>query len=127
MDPDAKAWKDLADERLGEPLDKDELRDPTDVYNEAEQLDLTNKKFNRNASITPSRRAASTRRTRRTTGTEISNTSCSSTDETIHRAIPTCMLCFQWGYYLLCQSAIKFFECEDNNVGELRLRGRSHP
>ena len=121
VDPDAKAWKDLADERLGEPLDKDELRDPTDVYNEAEQLDLTNKEFDR-AIDYAKQKGLDTEDEKDDGRLKFRYLVLKYTDETIHRAIPTCMLCFQWGYYLLCQSAIKFFECEDNNVGELRLR-----
>jgi hypothetical protein len=121
VDPDAKTWKDLADERLGEPLDKEELRDPTDVYDEAEQLDLTNKEFDR-AIDYAKEKGLDTEDEEDDGRLKFRYLVLKYTDETIHRAVPTCMLCFQWGYYLLCQSAIKFFECEDNNVGELRLR-----
>ena len=42
--------------------------------------------------------------------------------ETLERAKPTCMLLFQWGYFLLAQQAVAFFDCEGNNNGSSLLR-----
>ena len=42
--------------------------------------------------------------------------------ETVERAKPTCMLLFQWGYFLLAQQAVAFFDCESNNAGKRLLR-----
>ena len=130
VDPDADEWKNTANKRHGLPLDRPELIDDTDQYTLAEKLDLTNAKpgdFDRVQDYAKYK------------GVEVDELTIDEKNvplskrplkhliriyslETIERAKPTCMLLFQWGYFLLAQQAVAFFDCESNNDGDLLLR-----
>jgi hypothetical protein len=135
VDPDAKRWRSTADARSGLPLDRPELRDVSDEYTAAEKLDYQNAKdFDRAMDYAKHKgvdvddvaeRLDGVSESRAET-TPIGKRSLSSlikvfSLETVERAKPTCMLLFQWGYFLLAQQAVAFFDCESNNDGKRLL------
>jgi hypothetical protein len=130
VDSDAARWRSVADARSGLPLDRPELRDATDEYTAAEKLDYQNAKdFDRAMDYAKHK------------GVDVEEVETNLAEgevpvgkrplrlliktyaaETVERAKPTCMLLFQWGYFLLAQQAVAFFDCESNNAGKWLLR-----
>ena len=132
-DPEAKRWRWVAEQRHGLPLDRPELRDASDEYTAAEKLDYANAKdFDRVEDYATHKgvdveevwaRMASAEADELPLGKRPLRVLIETfVAETVERAKPTCMLLFQWGYFLLAQQAVAFFDCESNNAGKRLLR-----
>ena len=128
-DPEAKRWRSVADQRHGLPLDRPELRDGSDEYTAAEKLDYENAKDFDRVEDYAKHKGVDVDLFRDEPGGEaplgkrpLRLLIRTFAAETVERAKPTCMLLFQWGYFLLAQQAVAFFDCESNNAGKRLLR-----
>ena len=111
VDPDAKKWKEIADSRFGLPLDRPELVHKDDKLTDAEKLSMELVDFDRETDYMEM------------TGKKVIKDEARPGlrilfkiyfKETMTQALPCGMLLFQWGYFLLAQQCMAFFDCQSD-------------
>jgi hypothetical protein len=115
VDPDAATWKGIADERHGLPLDRPELKLSAndDVLNDTETLELQLGDYDRERDYLQSTGKFVPDRGEGARPGFIGLTK-KHASETLRRAKPCGMLLFQWGYFLLAQQCMSFFDCKSD-------------